>query len=176
MACSTCAFSEYKRASRLKPASDCLRKPHCAKKDASVPLLQCWPKSCTGSPRQEVGRRQHDGSRVWASICQSTMRLPHRRSPVCTPLGERKTLLLATASRSIGHATGNRFSEEGRRIFTCTRQPFGDGRCPWDSATDNHVHVDLGIRRTVPHTTPEVGEQLAGAPLHTLIHNAGISP
>lgn len=48
-------LSEYKRASCLKPASNCLRRPHCAKKHASVPLLQCWPKSCTGSPRQELG-------------------------------------------------------------------------------------------------------------------------
>lgn len=48
-------LSEYKHASCLKPASDCLQRPHCAKKHASVPLLQCWPKSCTGSPRQDAG-------------------------------------------------------------------------------------------------------------------------
>jgi hypothetical protein len=104
------------------------------------------------------------------------MRLPHRSSPVCTALGERKTLLLATASRGIDHATGNLFSEDGRRIFTCTRQSFGGGRCPWVSEADNHAHVDLGIRQTVSHATPEVGERLAGAPPEALIHNTGISP
>ncbi|QQO23518.1 hypothetical protein JJB98_28090 [Bradyrhizobium diazoefficiens] len=72
---------------------------------------------------------------------------------------------------AIGHATGNLFSEDGRRIFTCTRQSLGGGRCPWDSETDNHVHVDLGIRRK-----PEVGERLVGAPLQALIHKTGISP
>lgn len=90
----TSAFlSECKHASCLKPASDCLRTPHCAKKHASRPLLQCWPKSCTGSPRQKVGRQQQDGSCAWSSICQSTMRLPHSRSTVCTPLGEAEDAL-----------------------------------------------------------------------------------
>lgn len=86
-------LSEYKRASCLKPASDCLRTPHCAKKHASLPLLRCWPKSCTGSPRQKVARQQQDGSCAWSSICQSTMRLPHPRSTVCTPLGEAEDAL-----------------------------------------------------------------------------------
>lgn len=84
--------------------------------------------------------------------------------------------LLATASRGIGHPTGKLLSEEGRRIFTCTRHPFGGGRCRWDSETDNHVHVNLGIRRPVPRATAKVAERLAGAPLHLLSHNAGISP
>ncbi|MFB6463888.1 hypothetical protein [Bradyrhizobium tunisiense] len=85
-------------------------------------------------------------------------------------------LLLARASRGIDHATGNLYSEDGRRIFTCTRQSFGGGRCPPDSETDNHAHVDLGIRRTASHAAAEVGERIAGAPLEALIHNAGISP
>ncbi|WP_429034179.1 MULTISPECIES: SDR family NAD(P)-dependent oxidoreductase [unclassified Bradyrhizobium] len=104
------------------------------------------------------------------------MRLPRRRSPVCTTLGQRNTFLLATASRGIGHATGKLLSEEGRRIFTCTRHPFGGGRCRRDLETDNHVQVDLGIRRTVPRATAKVAERLVGAPLHLLSHNAGISP
>lgn len=74
------------------------------------------------------------GVAVWASIYQSAKQLPHQRSTVCTPLGESKTPLLA-----IGHAAGNLFSEDGRRIFICARQTFGGGRCPWDSETDNHV-------------------------------------
>lgn len=90
----TSAFlSECKRASCLKPASDCLRTPHCAKKTREPALLQCWPKSCTGSPRQKVGRQQQDGSCAWSSICQSTMRLSHPSSTVCTPLGEAEDAL-----------------------------------------------------------------------------------
>lgn len=110
----TCAFlSECKRASCPKPASDCLRTPHCAKKHASLSLLRCWPKSCTGSPRQKVGRQQQDGSCAWSSICQSTMRL-RTRGRLSAPRWEKKTLLLATR-----HAAGNLFSEDGRRIFIC---------------------------------------------------------
>lgn len=62
-------------------------------KTREPPLLQCWPKSCTGSPRQKVGRQQQDGSCAWSSICQSTMRLPHPRSTVCTPLGDAEDAL-----------------------------------------------------------------------------------
>lgn len=62
-----------------------------------MPLLQCWPKSCTASPRQGAAATR------WESCLgldlSIDMWLPHRRSPVCTPLAERRTLLLATASR-----------------------------------------------------------------------------
>ncbi|WP_128970848.1 hypothetical protein [Bradyrhizobium tropiciagri] len=103
------------------------------------------------------------------------MRLPHPRSFVCTTLGERKTFLLATTSRGIGHATGKPRSEEGRRMFTFTRHPFGGGRCRWDSETDNHVRVNPSIRRTVRRATVKIAERLAGAPLHLLSRDAGIS-
>ncbi|WP_354210483.1 MULTISPECIES: hypothetical protein [unclassified Bradyrhizobium] len=83
---------------------------------------------------------------------------------------------LATTSRGIGHVIENLFSEDGRRIVICAGHHFGGVRCPSDSETDNHVHVDLGIRRTVPHTTAEVAERFAGAPLRALIYNTGISP
>lgn len=61
----TSAFCQNTSASCLKPASDCLRTPHCAKKHASLPLLQWWPKSCTGSPRPES----------WASATRWELRL-----------------------------------------------------------------------------------------------------
>ena len=35
-----------------------------------------------------------------------------------------KILVLTGASRGIGHATVKRFSEEGWRVITCSRQPF----------------------------------------------------
>ena len=53
-----------------------------------------------------------------------------------------RTLLLTGASRGIGHATVKRFSAEGWRVLTCSRQPF-DERCPWPGGEDNHIQVDL---------------------------------
>ncbi len=103
------------------------------------------------------------------------MRLPRPRSFVCTTLGERKTFLLATTSRGIGHATGQLRSEEGRRMFTFTRHAFGGGRSRWDSETDNHVRVDPSIRRMVRWATVKVAKGLAGAPLHLVSRDAGIS-
>ncbi len=36
----------------------------------------------------------------------------------------RKTIVLTGASRGIGHATVKRFSREGWRVITCSRQAF----------------------------------------------------
>ena len=41
----------------------------------------------------------------------------------------RPTLVLTGASRGIGHATVKRFSAEGWRVITCSRQAFSD-KCP----------------------------------------------
>lgn len=86
----------------------------------------------------------------------------------------RKTLLLTGASRGIGHATVKRFSAEGWRVLTCSRQPF-DERCPWPGGEDNHIQVDLSD----PHNTIdaiEVVREKCGGQLHALVNNAGISP
>ena len=53
-----------------------------------------------------------------------------------------QTLVLTGASRGIGHATVKRFSAEGWRVLTCSRQPF-DPRCPWPGGEDNHIQIDL---------------------------------
>ncbi|WOH52766.1 SDR family oxidoreductase [Bradyrhizobium sp. sBnM-33] len=90
--------------------------------------------------------------------------------------GEQKTLVLTGASRGIGHATGKLFSEAGWRIISCARQPFDGGRCPWESGADNHVQVDLSNHRMLARAIAKVKERLAGAPLHALVNNAGISP
>ncbi|WP_027584668.1 SDR family oxidoreductase [Bradyrhizobium sp. Ai1a-2] len=89
---------------------------------------------------------------------------------------ERKTLVLTGASRGIGHATGKLFSEAGWRVISCARQAFDGGRCPWESGADNHVQADLSNHRLLPRAIAEVKERLAGAPLHALINNAGVSP
>ena len=57
-------------------------------------------------------------------------------------MAEQKTLVLTGASRGIGHATVKRFSSEGWRVLTCSRQPF-DPRCPWPGGEENHIQIDL---------------------------------
>ncbi|TWB93104.1 NAD(P)-dependent dehydrogenase (short-subunit alcohol dehydrogenase family) [Bradyrhizobium macuxiense] len=94
----------------------------------------------------------------------------------CVQHEERKTAFLTGASRGIGHATAKLFSEAGWRIISCARQPFDGGRCPWESGADDHLQVDLSDHRMLPRAIAEVKKRLAGAPLHALINNAGISP
>jgi NAD(P)-dependent dehydrogenase (short-subunit alcohol dehydrogenase family) len=87
---------------------------------------------------------------------------------------EQKTLVLTGASRGIGHATVKRFSAEGWRVLTCSRQPF-DVRCPWPGGEENHIQIDLAD----PKKTIEAIETIQGkiqGKLHALVNNAGISP
>lgn len=89
-------------------------------------------------------------------------------------MGEQKTLVLTGASRGIGHATVKRFSSEGWRVLTCSRQPF-DPRCPWPGGEENHIQIDLAD----PNKTIAAIETIKGkidGRLHALVNNAGISP
>lgn len=127
-------LSEYKRASCLKPASDCLRTPHCAKKHASLPFYSAGPNPAPALRARKLGVSNKMGVALGhRSVnrqcgCRTRARLSAPRWE------KRKTLLLA-----IGDAAGNLSSEDGRRIFICARQSFGGGRCPWDSEADNRV-------------------------------------
>lgn len=85
-----------------------------------------------------------------------------------------KTLLLTGASRGIGHATVKRFSAEGWRVLTCSRQPF-DPRCPWPGGEDNHVQVDLSSPDDTIRAIEGIREKIDGK-LDALVNNAGISP
>jgi NAD(P)-dependent dehydrogenase (short-subunit alcohol dehydrogenase family) len=87
---------------------------------------------------------------------------------------EQKIVLLTGASRGIGHATVKRFSSDGWRVLTCSRQAF-DERCPWPGAKENHIKVDLGDPKQTMAVTEEIKAKLNGK-LHALINNAGISP
>lgn len=87
-----------------------------------------------------------------------------------------RTMVLTGASRGIGHATVKLFSEAGWHIITCSRQAFDADRCPWDAGPKDHVQVDLGDRRAVLRAVAEIKARLAGAPLHALVNNAGLSP
>ncbi|MEM9477690.1 MAG: SDR family oxidoreductase [Pseudomonadota bacterium] len=85
-----------------------------------------------------------------------------------------RTLLLTGASRGIGHATVKKFSREGWRVLTCSRQAF-DANCPWPGGAENHIQIDLSDPADIINAVELIRERLDG-PLHGLVNNAGISP
>ncbi|MEJ6502812.1 MAG: SDR family oxidoreductase [Rhodobacterales bacterium] len=86
-----------------------------------------------------------------------------------------RTLLLTGASRGIGHATVRRFSDEGWRVLTCSRQPF-DARCPWPGGAGNHIQVDLSDPNQTIKAIETIRAMLIDGKLDALVNNAGISP
>ncbi|QOZ24045.1 SDR family NAD(P)-dependent oxidoreductase [Bradyrhizobium sp. CCBAU 51753] len=113
---------------------------------------------------------------VASPLPETHLGCPFRADKARVHQGEQKTMLLTGASRGIGHATAKLFSEAGWRIISCARQPFDGERCPWDSGREDHVQVDLSDHQMLPRLIAQVKERLAGAPLHALVNNAGISP
>lgn len=89
----------------------------------------------------------------------------------------RKTIVLTGASRGIGHATVKRFSREGWRVITCSRQAFADD-CPWPAGPEDHIKVDLADQEDVGIAVSEIRHRLEaqGGELHALVNNAAISP
>lgn len=89
----------------------------------------------------------------------------------------RPALVLTGASRGIGHATVKRFSREGWRVITCSRQPFSDD-CPWPAGADDHIKVDLSDQEDVGFAISEIRRRLEanGSQLAALVNNAAISP
>ncbi len=87
---------------------------------------------------------------------------------------EQKTLVLTGASRGIGHATVKRFSSEGWRVLTCSRQPF-DLRCPWPGGEKNHIQIDLADPNGTIAAIETIRAKVNGR-VHALVNNAGISP
>lgn len=85
-----------------------------------------------------------------------------------------KTLLLTGASRGIGHATVKRFSAEGWRVITCSRQPFSP-HCPWPGGEENHIQIDLSDPADTINAVGVIQERIGGR-LDALVNNAGISP
>ncbi|UCI30045.1 SDR family NAD(P)-dependent oxidoreductase [Mesorhizobium sp. B4-1-4] len=92
-------------------------------------------------------------------------------------LDTRKTIVLTGASRGIGHATVKRFSREGWRVITCSRQAFAED-CPWPAGPEDHIKVDLADQEDVGIAVSEIRHRLEshGGQLHALVNNAGISP
>ncbi len=89
----------------------------------------------------------------------------------------KKTIVLTGASRGIGHATVKRFSAEGWRVITCSRQAF-DENCPWPQGKEDHIKVDLADTENLGNAVAEMRRRIkdTGGKLHALVNNAGISP
>jgi NAD(P)-dependent dehydrogenase (short-subunit alcohol dehydrogenase family) len=88
---------------------------------------------------------------------------------------ERKTILLTGASRGIGHATVQRFSEAGWRVVTASREDVPP-ECKRDPNWTHHVTADLADPGAVDGFIEEVNAVLGGRALHALVNNAGVSP
>lgn len=89
----------------------------------------------------------------------------------------RPTLVLTGASRGIGHATVKRFSREGWRVITCSRQAFAED-CPWPAGPEDHIKVDLSDPEDVGSAVAEIRHRIEekGGKLAALVNNAAISP
>jgi len=90
-------------------------------------------------------------------------------------MSDSKTLILTGASRGIGHATVKRFSQEGWRIITCSREEVPED-CRRDPSWSSHITVDLADPAAVDGFVERANAALAGQPLHALVNNAAISP
>ena len=86
-----------------------------------------------------------------------------------------KTVVLTGASRGIGHATVKRFSDEGWRIITCSREDV-PAECKRDPNWTHHVVSDLALPASAESFVAEALQLLDGKPLHALVNNAAVSP
>ncbi len=86
-----------------------------------------------------------------------------------------KTLVLTGASRGIGHATVKRFSDEGWRIITCSRDEV-PADCRRDPNWTHHVTADLSQPESLQAFVAEATEVLDGGALAALVNNAAVSP
>jgi NAD(P)-dependent dehydrogenase (short-subunit alcohol dehydrogenase family) len=88
---------------------------------------------------------------------------------------ESRTAILTGASRGIGHATVMRFSQEGWRIITCSRDDVPEA-CKRDPNWAIHIPTDLYDEASVAAFIEQANEVLDGAPLNALVNNAAVSP
>lgn len=87
----------------------------------------------------------------------------------------RPTVILTGASRGIGHATVKRFSDEGWRIVTCSREAVPD-ECRRDRNWTHHITCDLADRDSLAAFVAEANALLGDSPLEALVNNAAVSP
>ena len=87
----------------------------------------------------------------------------------------RQNIILTGASRGIGHATVKRFSDEGWRIITCSREDI-PVECQRDPNWAHHISADLGDPDSLAAFVDTANEVLDGGPLAALVNNAAVSP
>ncbi|WP_420417294.1 SDR family NAD(P)-dependent oxidoreductase [Pacificispira sp.] len=87
----------------------------------------------------------------------------------------RRTVILTGASRGIGHATVQRFSDEGWRIITCSREGIPD-HCRADPNWTHHIPTDLSDRNDVAAFIRAANDIVGDEPIHALVNNAAVSP
>lgn len=88
---------------------------------------------------------------------------------------KRRTVVLTGASRGIGHATVQRFSDEGWRIISCSRDDVPE-HCKRDPNWAHHFPTDLADEASVDSFVAEANEFLSDEPVHALVNNAAVSP
>ena len=88
---------------------------------------------------------------------------------------QRKTVILTGASRGIGHATVQRFSNEGWRIVSCSRDDVPE-HCKRDPNWAYHFPTDLADVASVETFIAEASDFLGDDPLNALVNNAAVSP
>ena len=86
-----------------------------------------------------------------------------------------KTVVLTGASRGIGHATVMRFSHEGWRIITCSRDEIPDA-CQRDPNWAIHIPTDLADENSLKAFIEQANDVIGDAPLNALVNNAAVSP
>jgi NAD(P)-dependent dehydrogenase (short-subunit alcohol dehydrogenase family) len=86
-----------------------------------------------------------------------------------------RSVVLTGASRGIGHATVQRFSDAGWRIVTCSREEVPDA-CKRDPNWTAHFPTDLSDATSIQHFIEQTNDLLDGDPLHALVNNAAVSP
>ena len=86
-----------------------------------------------------------------------------------------KTVILTGASRGIGHATVKRFSDEGWRIITCSREEI-PAECKRDPNWAHHLSADLASEESLKQFLQQAVEALGDHPLNALVNNAAVSP
>ena len=88
---------------------------------------------------------------------------------------DRKTVIITGASRGIGHTTARLFLDRGWQIITCSRDDTPE-ECKRDPNWTWHFPTDLGDADSLAQFIETANEELADAPLHALVNNAGMSP
>ncbi|MEX2618299.1 MAG: SDR family oxidoreductase [Alphaproteobacteria bacterium] len=87
----------------------------------------------------------------------------------------KKTVILTGASRGIGHATVQRFSDEGWQVISCSRDDIPD-HCKRDPNWTQHIPTDLARPESVDAFVRQARELIGTGPVHALVNNAAISP